>query len=239
MKYIVACSFLLFLGAGCATIQTVPSVSTEPLYGQETTDALMNEPIPPSPAPNEAVPNVSTSTILMTYDTLSGQKDLASQYNTAILHTTMGDITIRFFADASPKTVNNFLNLAQAGEYDGTKFHRVIKDFMIQGGDPLSKYESKQAMWGTGGPEYRFEDEFNDEPLVRGSLAMANAGPGTNGSQFFIVTAPETPWLDGKHTNFGYVVEGMDVVEKIENVQTVAGDRPVESVVIKSIELLT
>ncbi|PIR03401.1 MAG: peptidylprolyl isomerase [Candidatus Magasanikbacteria bacterium CG11_big_fil_rev_8_21_14_0_20_43_7] len=175
----------------------------------------------------------------MTYDTLSGQKDLASQYNTAILHTTMGDITIRFFADASPKTVNNFLNLAQAGEYDGTKFHRVIKDFMIQGGDPLSKYESKQAMWGTGGPEYRFEDEFNDEPLVRGSLAMANAGPGTNGSQFFIVTAPETPWLDGKHTNFGYVVEGMDVVEKIENVQTVAGDRPVESVVIKSIELLT
>ncbi|KKS53198.1 MAG: Peptidyl-prolyl cis-trans isomerase [Candidatus Magasanikbacteria bacterium GW2011_GWC2_42_27] len=108
---------------------------------------------------------------------------------------------------------------------------------MIQGGDLLSIDDSKSAMWGTGGPSYRFEDEFNDEPLVRGSLAMANAGPNTNGSQFFIVTAPETPWLDGKHTNFGHVVEGMNVVEAIEASATGPQDRPLSPIVLESIVL--
>ncbi|OIO20167.1 MAG: peptidylprolyl isomerase [Candidatus Magasanikbacteria bacterium CG1_02_41_34] len=169
---------------------------------------------------------------------MNGQEDLAIEYSRAVLHTNLGDITVALFVDKSPKTVNNFLNLAKAGEYDGTKFHRIIVDFMIQGGDLLSKDDSKVAMWGTGGPNYRFEDEFNDEPLVRGSLAMANAGPNTNGSQFFIVTAPETPWLNGKHTNFGEVVEGMNVVETIEKVSTGPQDRPLIPIVVESVELV-
>lgn len=165
-------------------------------------------------------------------------KDLANEYKFAVLKTNLGDIKVSFYSDASPETVNNFLTLAEKGFYDGVKFHRVIKDFMIQGGDPLSKDDSNKDMWGTGGPGYKFEDEFNDKPLVRGSLAMANAGPNTNGSQFFIVTAPATPWLDGRHTNFGEVVEGMDVVDKIENSEKDGRDRPLKDVVINSIELI-
>jgi cyclophilin family peptidyl-prolyl cis-trans isomerase len=168
------------------------------------------------------------------------QADLTKTYSQAILKTSLGDITVKFYADESPITVNNFLNLAQAGFYDGVKFHRVIKDFMIQSGDPLSKGDNKN-LWGTGGPDYRFADEFNDHKLVSGSLAMANAGASTNGSQFFIVTAQETPWLDGGHTNFGYVVDGMEVVKKIEAVQTEFPgiyDRPIEDIVINSIELV-
>lgn len=152
----------------------------------------------------------------------------------AVIKTNKGDITVEFYKE-SPKTVENFVKLAQEGFYDGTKFHRIIDNFMIQGGDPLTKDDSKKQLWGTGGPDYRFEDEFNDHKLVRGSLAMANAGPNTNGSQFFIVTAPETAWLDGKHTNFGHVIEGMEVVEAIEGVATDMRDAPVEPVVIESI----
>jgi len=169
--------------------------------------------------------------------TIQDHTDLAAQHTRATLKTNKGDIVVEFFADDSPKTVNNFLNLAQNGFYDGIKFHRVIKDFMIQGGDPLTKGESGPGMWGTGGPGYKFEDEFNSHPLVRGSLAMANAGPGTNGSQFFIVTAESTPYLDGKHTNFGGVVSGMNVVESIENAGTDMMDRPTEHIVIESIIL--
>lgn len=169
------------------------------------------------------------------------QNDLAKQYSQAILKTSLGDITVKFYAAESPVTVNNFLKLAQSGFYNGTKFHRVIKDFMIQGGDPLSK-ESNTSVWGTGGPGYKFADEFNDHKLVAGSLAMANSGPDTNGSQFFIVTAAATSWLDRHHTNFGEVVSGMDVVRKIEAVETVnpeiRDDRPVKDVVINSVELL-
>lgn len=169
------------------------------------------------------------------------QNDLVKQYSQAILKTSLGNITVKFYAAESPVTVNNFLKLAQSGFYNGTKFHRVIKDFMIQGGDPLSK-ESNTSVWGTGGPGYKFADEFNDHKLVAGSLAMANSGPDTNGSQFFIVTADATPWLDGHHTNFGEVVSGLDVVRKIEAVETVnpeiRDDRPVKDVVINSVELL-
>lgn len=172
-----------------------------------------------------------------TMKTLDGQTDLFTQYSQALIKTSAGDITVKLYGEDSPVTVNNFLNLAQQGFYNGTKFHRVIKDFMIQGGDPLSK-EANTSMWGTGGPDYRFADEFNSHKLVAGNLAMANSGPGTNGSQFFIVTALETPWLDGRHTNFGEVVDGMDIVKKIEAVATGNMDRPVEDVVINSIELL-
>jgi peptidyl-prolyl cis-trans isomerase A (cyclophilin A) len=162
---------------------------------------------------------------------------------TATLTTTQGTVTVRLFPDYAPKTVRNFVELAEGGRewtdprtrakskdklYDGTIFHRVITGFMIQGGDPLGT--------GTGGPGYKFADEIHpdlrfDKPYL---LAMANAGPGTNGSQFFVTTAP-TPWLNGKHTIFGEVISGADVVEAISRVQTVPGDRPVQDVVLQSV----
>lgn len=163
--------------------------------------------------------------------------ELVNKYQFAEIETTLGKIKVRFYGAESPLTVSNFLKLAEAKFYEGTRFHRVIKEFMIQGGDPNSK-SGNGANWGMGGPGYKFNDEFNKHKLVRGSLAMANSGPNTNGSQFFIVTADATPWLDGKHTNFGEVVEGMDVVAKIEAAKTGAGDRPVENIEIKSITLL-
>jgi peptidyl-prolyl cis-trans isomerase B (cyclophilin B) len=147
----------------------------------------------------------------------------------ATLHTNAGPITVTFFDDDAPKTVENFRKLAGDGFYDGLIFHRVIEDFMIQGGDPEGT--------GTGGPGYAFEDEFNDHKVVRGALAMANAGPNTNGSQFFIVTTDAAPWLDGKHTVFGEVTSGMEAVDAIEGAETGAGDRPAEPQVIERVEL--
>ncbi len=156
---------------------------------------------------------------------------------TATLHTNKGDITIEFLNDLVPNTVENFTKLAGSGFYDGVKFHRVIKGFMIQGGDPLTKDDSKADFWGTGGPGYKFNDELgagNRNDI--GTISMANAGPNTNGSQFFINTAANN-FLDGKHTVFGKVTTGMDVVTAIENVKTAPGDRPIEPVVINSITL--
>jgi cyclophilin family peptidyl-prolyl cis-trans isomerase len=157
-------------------------------------------------------------------------KEYTEKYDGALIKTSLGDITVEFYNEESPKTVANFMKLADEGFYNGIIFHRIISDFMIQGGDPNGT--------GTGGPGYKFSDEFNDHELVAGSLAMANAGPNTNGSQFFIVTAEATPHLDGKHTNFGEVTEGMDVVKKIEAVKTNAVDKPLEDITIESIELL-
>ena len=148
----------------------------------------------------------------------------------ATLHTNHGAIEIELYPDEAPKTVENFRKLAGDGFYDGVVFHRVIPDFMIQGGDPTGT--------GTGGPGYTFEDEFNDHKVERGALAMANAGPNTNGSQFFVVTAEATPWLDGKHTVFGRVTSGMDVVDAISQVDTDANDKPREAVVIERVELV-
>lgn len=165
-----------------------------------------------------------------TNTTTSATKEKTTMH--ATIKTNKGDITVEIYADDSPKTVENFVQLAGEGFYDGTRFHRVIKDFMIQGGDPLSKDDAQKAVWGTGGPGYTFADEINAHKLVKGSLAMANAGPNTNGSQFFIVTATATPWLDGAHTNFGQVTEGMDIVDMIGATATDANDRPVEDVVI-------
>src|SRR6059058_2638510 len=138
--------------------------------------------------------------------------------STANMHTTHGTIALELFDDDAPKTVENFRKLASDGFYDGVIFHRVIPDFMIQGGCPQGT--------STGGPGYQFEDEINDHKIVRGALAMANAGPNTNGSQFFLVTTPEAPWLDGKHTVFGQITEGLDVVDKIEGKPTDARDKP-------------
>lgn len=154
-----------------------------------------------------------------------------------LMKTNFGDIKLKLYTPEAPKTVNNFLTLAEKDFYNGVKFHRIIKDFMIQGGDPLTKTQNK-SQYGTGGPGYTFEDEFNEKKLVRGSLAMANSGPNTNGSQFFIVTAESTPWLDGKHTNFGEVIEGMEVVDEIEALETDARDYPERDVIIESIEII-
>ena len=134
--------------------------------------------------------------------------------------TNHGDIVLELFDEDAPETVQNFRTLAEKGFYDGLIFHRVIPDFMIQGGCPEGT--------GTGGPGYTFKDEINDHKVVKGALAMANAGPNTNGSQFFIVTTEAAPWLDGKHTVFGEVTEGMDVVDKIGTLPTDAGDRPTQ-----------
>ena len=165
------------------------------------------------------------------------QKTTTTTETQAVIKTNLGDITIKFYNEDSPKTVANFVKLAKEGFYDGTKFHRVIKDFMIQGGDPLTKNDDLKDRWGTGDPGYKFDDEMNNHPLVAGSLAMANSGPNTNGSQFFIVTAQSTRWLDGKHTNFGEVIDGMDIVSQIENTETEGPDRPANDIVINSIEL--
>src|SRR5438093_10372276 len=147
--------------------------------------------------------------------------------STVTIHTSMGAIELELFAEDAPKTVENFSKLAGDGFYDGLVFHRVIPDFMIQGGCPRGD--------GTGDAGYKFEDEFNDHPLVRGTLAMANAGPNTNGSQFFIVTADATPWLDGKHTAFGQVTGGQDVVDAISGVDRDGQDRPRDAITMERV----
>jgi len=152
--------------------------------------------------------------------------DAGTRY-TAVLDTSAGEITLELWADAAPQTVGNFVGLARQGFYDGTIFHRIIHDFMIQGGCPKGT--------GTGGPGYDFPDEINAHKLVKGTLAMANAGPNTNGSQFFIVTAAATPWLDGKHTAFGQVTGGQDVVDAIQSVDRDGRDRPTEPVTMQKV----
>jgi peptidyl-prolyl cis-trans isomerase B (cyclophilin B) len=147
----------------------------------------------------------------------------------AIIQTNHGPINVELFPDDAPKTVANFVKLVNDGFYEGVVFHRVIPDFMIQGGDPTGT--------GSGGPGYSFEDEFNDHKVERGALAMANAGPDTNGSQFFIVTTDAASWLDGKHTVFGRVTEGMDVVDKISELPRDSRDKPNDDVVMESVSV--
>lgn len=175
---------------------------------------------------NSHLPN--TQPMHTTFDRTRAQ-ELAQRYTGAVLHTTKGDITVELYGADAPLSVGNFIMLAQDGFYNNLTFHRVIEGFMIQGGDPTGT--------GTGGPGYQFEDEINDHKVVRGALAMANAGPDTNGSQFFIVTAEATPWLDGKHTVFGRVTQGMDVVDAIAAVPTDERDTPLQDVVITGIDL--
>jgi len=148
---------------------------------------------------------------------------------TATLHTNHGSIGLELFDEDAPKTVDNFTKLSREGFYDGVTFHRVIPDFMIQGGDPTGT--------GSGGPGYTFEDEINPNKVARGALAMANAGPNTNGSQFFIVTADACPWLDGKHTVFGRVTSGMDVADQISNLPRDASDKPKEAAAIERVDV--
>ncbi len=206
-----------------------PKTTTE---GYSENAQMPNE-LPKTPTPEPLI-QPSTSAMRM----LPEQKDLARDFTKAVIHTSKGDISVTFYGGESPVTVNNFMNLAQNGFYNGTTFHRVIPDFMIQGGDPLSKDSANRRMHGTGGPGYKFVDEFNTKPLIKGSLAMANSGSNTNGSQFFIVTAEATPWLDGKHTNFGYVTKGMDIVSAISGVEVDPYDNPLEAITITGIDLI-
>ena len=222
MKKIFLFLFLAFLITGCSNNQTEKSVA-------------VNKNI----VKNSNINNMNSTNIAEKKQATINQnhKNLAAEYSHAIIKTNFGNIKIEFYSNESPKTVNNFLNLAESGFYDNTKFHRVMEDFMIQGGDPNSK-DDDWSNDGTGGPGYKFADEFNSHKLVKGSLAMANSGPNTNGSQFFIVTKDAAPWLDGMHTNFGYVISGMDIVEKIEAVETNNRDHPLKDVIVESIELI-
>ena len=171
----------------------------------------------------EALANVSTKTS-------------TESFTGAIIATNHGSIEIQFLPDKAPNTVKNFIKLAQSNFYDDTKFHRVIKDFMIQGGDPNSKGDNKNT-YGQGDPGYKFNDEISDVPLIQGVVAMANSGPNTNGSQFFIITASATPWLQGGYTAFAKVVSGMDVAFEISTVKTGQNDVPVNPVIVQKINL--
>ncbi|HVV38982.1 MAG TPA: peptidylprolyl isomerase [Candidatus Paceibacterota bacterium] len=206
--------------------------TTQPV---QTTDAYSTT-TPPDSGQGGLPQQLSPEAIQHTQD-ISGTTNTQQHMTQATLHTNKGDIVIQFDATNAPNTVANFIKLASSGFYDGTKFHRVIKGFMIQGGDPLSKDDSMMARWGTGGPGYQFADEISaNNHDVTGTIAMANSGPNTNGSQFFINVA-DNNFLDTKHTVFGHVTMGMDVVHAIENTQTGANDRPIEPMVITSIAL--
>ncbi len=226
--------------------------SNNNLNGTDTSGSIDNAPVETQVTPavseitsvsqvektNTSISNTSNEDLTRV---VSGQKDLLKDYSGAIIKTSAGDITVKFYPEA-PLTVNNFLNLAQKGFYAGTKFHRIIKDFMIQGGDPLTK-ESDASAYGMGGPGYEFKNEASGHNLVAGNIAMANAGKDTNGSQFFIVTAASTPSLDGGYTNFGEVVSGMDVVRKIEDskvTQSPNGEMsvPVDYITVKSVQII-
>ena len=184
----------------------------------------------PTPAAKESADNSNAA------NNQNSNMQNAQTNQTVVLKTNFGDIVLELFSADAPKTVENFIKLSKSGFYNGTKFHRVIKGFMIQGGDPNSK-DDDWSDDGMGGPGYKFEDEINSHKLARGTLAMANAGANTNGSQFFVITAESTPWLDGKHTAFGKVLSGLDIVDKIESVKVNENDHPIDDVVINSIEI--
>lgn len=217
--------------------QKPPTQAKEPLpqvAGDRTIAPASPAPPPKDPEPDPKPSEDSKSDVGPDKD-----DDLSyiHKYDGATIKTSEGDITIQLYNDDAPKTVNNFLKLAADDFYDGIRFHRVIKGFIIQAGDPNSK-DDDWSDDGTGGPGYTFDDEFNSKKLVEGSVAMANSGPNTNGSQFFIVTAKSTPLLDGKYTNFGEVIDGMDVVRKIEKVSTDENDHPKENIEIKSVKFI-
>ncbi len=205
--------FALALLIGCS-----PGQNVAPATDSESNSSAASSPTMPSTT-DTSIPG-STTDISVGFD---GQ--VISGKHTVVLKTTKGDITIELDADAAPKTVTNFLTLARAGYYNGLTFHRVIPDFMIQGGDPNGDGTGGTSIYGES-----FEDEPNDLPMVRGAIAMANRGPNTNGSQFFIVQVGEAPWLQGRHTIFGHVTEGMEVVDAIVSVPKDANDKPTEPV---------
>lgn len=222
ITYLPLAGIIIVLVLGAYSFMSVPSSDNKPI------DNVIKNINSSQPVNNSA--QEGQNTMDKTKMPIPTQVINTSKNYTAVLNTTLGEIKIKLYTSSTPITVNNFVYLAKNKFYDGTIFHRVIKDFMIQGGDPLGT--------GMGGPGYQFQDEKSDKKLVKGSLAMANAGPNTNGSQFFIVTVKETPWLDGRHTNFGEVISGIEVVEAIEKVARGPQDRPVEEVKINSITII-
>lgn len=205
-----------------------PEVANTPIINISSSEKLVT------------VGGVSTSTqgtVANTENSKTTNSNTNKKIMNAVLHTNKGDITIEFKTEGVPNTVANFTKLAGQGFYDGVKFHRVIKGFMIQGGDPNTKNDSDTSAWGMGGPGYKFNDELTpDNKNDIGTISMANAGPNTNGSQFFINTAANN-FLDGKHVVFGKVTAGLDVVAAIENTPVNGADRPIAPVVIESITL--
>lgn len=199
--------FLIPLFALALLIGCTPTSPTD-TSDQSSSDALMND---------------TTDTQGAVPSGFDGQ--LLSGKQTVTLKTTKGDITLELDADKAPRTVTNFVVLARMGFYDGLTFHRVIPDFMIQGGDPVGDGTGGSSIYGE-----TFEDESNDLQMVRGVIAMANRGPNTNGSQFFIVQAEATPWLQGRHTVFGKVTQGLDIVDVITAVERDVNDKPLEPV---------
>ena len=210
-------------------------LKTKNQAAKDITDATTQE----NENQTKALNNNNDNTMNASANGSGDNSELVKKYNTAILKTSLGNIEVKLDAANAPMAVGNFLKLSNAGFYDGVRFHRVIKGFMIQGGDPNSKDDTQKSAWGTGGPGYTFPDELKGtETYPQGTLAMANAGPHTNGSQFFIVTASPSAPLPPSYTVFGSVVSGMDVALKIENVPTEASDRPVTDVTISGVELL-
>ncbi len=233
-NFLIVGAVLLVVGGGAVFLSQRSNLGASPEAAQLAA-AFTSDRYAAAPESAAVAPVVqSTSSAPQGAGTITQEK---KNYMQAIFKTNMGDITIEFMDTDAPKTVANFTKLASEGFYSGTKFHRVISGFMIQGGDPLTKDDSMQARWGTGDPGYKFADEIhsNNKNMI-GTIAMANSGPNTNGSQFFINVANNN-FLDSKHTVFGKVVAGMDVVAKIEATETNAGDRPLTPMVIESIEL--
>ena len=223
--------FILLPTTGCGNSDSESADTSSPEVVSESAEMPTRQ---PNTSPEPIKPSQENA---FNKETTPMEPTTQENRTVIVLKTNQGDITIELFNDLSPNTVENFIKLAGDNFYDGTRYHRVIKDFMIQGGDPNSKDTALMARWGTGDPGYKFDDEFNHEPLVEGSLAMANSGPNTNGSQFFIVTAASTPWLDGKHTNFGNVIQGLEVVKKIESTKTGLQDVPAEDAIIHAVEI--
>lgn len=221
-QFFALSTILLFAGAGCS--------QTTQLNVSDSSESTMT---PPSTNQEQTMTTNEQGLVMTRTETNSDSKNGPI----AVMKTTKGDIKIQLFEEATPNTVKNFVDLASSDFYTGTIFHRVIPDFMIQGGDPLTKEQRENvAVHGTGGPGYRFGDEINLHSNVRGTLSMANAGPNTNGSQFFINVADNT-FLDGRHAVFGEVIEGLDIADQIVNAETGPNDHPVNDIEILAIEI--
>jgi cyclophilin family peptidyl-prolyl cis-trans isomerase len=232
LAFIIPAAVML---AGCTNSGEIKKTVEQPI---EDASNYVPEMVDINKKAHEDVNNAVNKENERLQNTLNEDNNLSKKYMEAVIKTSLGDIKVKFDPANAPNAVNNFLKLANEKFYNGTKFHRVIKGFMVQGGDPLSK-NSDTSRWGTGGPGYKFADELKGtEKYPQGTLAMANSGPNTNGSQFFIVTTSPGYPLPPSYTVFGQVASGMDVALKIENVQTGVNDRPVEDVVLRSVELL-
>ncbi len=233
LTYAIIIILIIILGGVAYFLQgnlSMPQVQVD--TNASTTDAIKK------PSSASSIKTATSTSITSTNNSTTTTMQVPEKITSATITTNKGVIEITFVNDA-PETVKNFATLAMSNFYNGTRFHRVIRDFMIQGGDPLSKDVANKNRWGQGGPGYSFKDEISaDDTFPQGTLAMANSGPNTNGSQFFIVTSiAGTPWLIGKHTVFGHVTKGLDIALKINDLQTNGADQPLQDVIVERIEI--